>query len=110
MSEMVNGVKANASTALGSEVVYDYDGVILDSGDALNVYSYGKAKDITVNSGGRLMLEEVYLYADDQTFADFWNHYALDTIINDGGTMDVRGGNAQNTQSTMAALRTSMGR
>jgi len=105
MSEIINGFEASASTALGSEAVYDYDGVILDSGDALNVYSYGKAKDITVNSGGKLIMDRVDLYEEDQTFADFWNHYALDTVINAGGTMNVRGGYTQSTKINAGGIQ-----
>lgn len=104
MSEMINGFEASASTALGSEAVYAYDGVILDSGESLCV-EYENARNITVNSGGKLVMGEVYLYEEDQIFSDFWNHYALDTIINAGGTMNVRGGYTQSTKINAGGIQ-----
>lgn len=104
MSGMINGVEVSASTVLGSEAVYAYDGVILDSGESLCV-EYENTRNITVNSGGKLIMGKLYLYEEDQTFSEFWNHCALDTIINDGGTMDVRGGYAQNTKINAGGIQ-----
>ncbi len=106
MNEVISRFEASASiTSVSAGVTYRIDGRIINSGNTVCVYESDRAKDVTINSGGKLVLAEVSLYEEDQAFADFWNHYALDTIINDSGTMDVRGGYAQNTQINAGGIQ-----
>ncbi|MBS1371433.1 MAG: hypothetical protein HPZ91_15920 [Lentisphaeria bacterium] len=87
----------------GSELSLDHSGwnITVNDGGRLLAGNGGKARDCVVNSGGEIKISSDYGWGKDdfgqKIIFGFWNTFALNTVVNDGGMLTVKGGYAQYT-------------